>query len=55
VVQQSTEGVSLFLKAPADPTAHPFWTPEHAEAGAWLRIPTMPPTQSKMMAAIIPR
>ena len=35
VVQQSTEGVSLFLKAPADPTAHPFWTPEHAEAGAW--------------------
>ena len=35
VVQQSTEGVPLFLKAPADPTAHPFWTPEHAEAGAW--------------------
>jgi hypothetical protein len=32
---RATEGVPLFLKAPADPTAHPFWTPEHAEAGAW--------------------
>jgi hypothetical protein len=35
VVQQGTGGVSLYLRAPADPTAHPFWTPEHNEAGAW--------------------
>jgi hypothetical protein len=34
-VQQGTGGVHLFLKAAADPTAHPFWTSEHNEAGAW--------------------